>query len=361
MTESKLKSEILCTGLRVTENAKRQIMVDCKYILDPEYAHGAYIIFPDGSCTNAALAEKFSESALNEVDYDGSFFITDSTKRRFEISILEPPRWYDLITPSGKKFCDIFQLHGVNTLFCKVFQPCDYYESDKGCLFCKFPKARELKSEDYEDVEFVLKNISKEALVKGYHIALSGGTRLNKIVEYNNINRVLEAIQKGCKGVPVSLEIAPPLKYQQIELLNSSLVSSVITNIELCDSEVRKIFLPAKSSLSVDHYIGFLEHCVNIWGKYNVGSVLIFGVENYKMTQDCVDLLLSKYIVPTIIPLRPYSNTKLKNFKITNSDDYHAFSKKVNDKLKQLSIKRLDLYGCLRCGGCSLELDNSVA
>ena len=358
MDLDKIKSGILCAGLGITDRAKSKIRSKYGYMLDHEFAHGAYIMLPNGSYVNTAITEDFAISSPYKLDDEnGSFIIKTSKPGKIYINLPPPQNWYSNVTPSGKNFCDIFQLHGSNTLFCKLYQPCDYHASGRECLFCKFPQINELEDTDFRDIQFVLDNISDDIISNDYHIALSGGTRYDKSLEYKNLNKLVTAIRSSCPFIPISVELAPPTSLYQLELLATNQINTIIMNIEFCDNEIRKIFLPEKSKIDLEHYLTYLAQCVDMFGYYNVGSVLIYGIEKTNNTMSCAKSLISMGIIPTIIPFRPYNNTRLRNFATTNPDGYFYVAKEVQKLIRRSTARKDALFGCLRCGGCSIELD----
>jgi hypothetical protein len=355
----KLKAEILCAGLRMSDTCFEVISKQYSYMLNNEYMHGSFLSFKNGSSVNAALSEAYSQNANLELDFkEEKFFIDVNNKYSVEIIPTKAPIWYEYETPSGEKFSKIFQLHGKNTLFCQLYGSCDYHSSNNGCLFCKFPeKHSTITSSSYKDIEFVVNQLSSDIRKYKYHIAISGGTKFVKSSEYSNINNIINSIRQIEYKVPISVEIAPPPNINQLKLLDIKEIDNLIVNIEFVDEEIRKIFCPEKSNISLEHYMDFLSHCVDIVGRYRVSSVLIYGIENPTLTVKQSEKLLKIGVIPIIIPFRPYTRTKLKNFITTNPANYLITATKVKKLISEYSVNSRNLVGCTNCGGCSIELD----
>jgi len=359
---SRIKAEILCNGLKLSNKAFKFLKKNYSYVFDDEYMHGAFLLLENGYSINAAISEKYTRNANLVLQYEqGSLFVQLKNKKPFKVSVIRPQKWYWHQTPSGKYFIDILQIHGRNTLFCKTYQPCDYYLNNKECLFCKFPKVKELTSENFEDIEYVVRKLCSEIKGNNYNIAISGGSRISKKIEYENLNNIIDSIKNVDHYIPISIEISPPNRIDQLNLLNLKRIDNIIVNIEFIDKEIRKIFCPGKSTIPIDHYLNVLKHCVKILGKYKVSSVLIYGIENSKLTINYAKKLLQIGVIPTILPFRPYDKTKLLNYKPTNSEEYFEIGMLISNYIKEYIKDSSNIFGCTSCGGCSLELDQLLS
>ena len=68
-------------------------------------------------------------------------------------------------------------------------------------------------------------------------------------------------------------------KIQYLEKLKENGATAFVTNIELYDEKLRKEICPGKGEITNDVYFETLKNAVRLFGKGNVSSVLIVGIQ----------------------------------------------------------------------------------
>ena len=97
-------------------------------------------------------------------------------------------------------------------------------------------------------------------------------------------------------------------------------IDVVIMNIEIVDSNLRKEICPGKSGISLDHYHNALKEAVKIFGKGQVSSVMIGGIQPWSdILKEC-EILTEMGVFPTIMPFRPLDDCPLANVKPCDTD-----------------------------------------
>ena len=73
--------------------------------------------------------------------FDGDRVLYDGVDAGLEISVIDRPRFYDLITDDGVCYEKIAKLHGRNVLATTVLQTCIRYAEDQRCRFCSIEES----------------------------------------------------------------------------------------------------------------------------------------------------------------------------------------------------------------------------
>ena len=100
-----------------------------------------------------------------------------------------------------------------------------------------------------------------------------------------------------------------------------------------------------------------MKKAVEVFGRGKVSSVLIAGIQADN-ENDIIDMCKKSIpmgVVPTIIPIKPLSSSRMSKHPIANPEIVLRIAYSVNQMLYDEGLIACDQGGCTKCGGCSLE------
>ena len=120
-----------------------------------------------------------------------------------------------------------------------------------------------------------------------------------------------------------------------IKLLKEHGIKGLSINMELNSKKALEYYCPEKAAIGQENYLKFLELAVKIFGKDNVRSLLIVGIEPLEETLKGVEKLAKIGCNPVLSPLFPYGEA---NFP-PNSDLFIEAKEKSEEICKRYNIK----------------------
>ena len=123
---------------------------------------------------------------------------------------------------------------------------------------------------------------------------------------------------------------------------------------------LRKEVCPGKSTISRDFYYDSLRFAVSVFGRGNVSSVLIMGIQPDDDVLAAAKELISIGVIPTIMPFKPLDETEMEKYPLPNPTNYVRISQRVAQMMKDNGLTINPCSGCASCGACSLEIDLST-
>lgn len=181
------------------------------------------------------------------------------------------------------------------------------------CKFCdlnrKKYKQHSIKYLD-EAFQYVLKN-------NGFrHVLISGGSPRNRDEDYNYLNNVYEFFgKKYGKIFPIDIMLVPrglnvtsnnPKGYEEfLKKLKEWNISGLSVNLELYNDYFRKKYIPKKDYIRKENYINFIKLALEIFGKNNVRSCIIIGLESINDSLKAVEELCKIGCMPVLSPYIP--------------------------------------------------------
>jgi len=187
-----------------------------------------------------------------------------------------------------------------------------------------------------------------------YELALSGGTPDTPDKGADYFAEIAAAVTKA-KSIPISVELVPPDNDSYLDRLHEVGVTSVIMNIEIWDRQLRQLFCPGKSRVSVDRYLQAIQHAVKVFGAGQVASVFVAGLQATHVLLEGARAVIDAGAIPTIIPFKPLDQCAMAAFPKANADDVVQINYEISETLVRRGLNPTLQRGCTGCGGCSLE------
>lgn len=353
----KVKAELLCYGLNISDEQKKVISAFNPFIDEKGFVNAIHIIYKD-ALINVCVAEKFckkSPYSIQEKDRSEWMLLKNNIPLG-SFTFLDFPEWiYNRI--GGEMIGKIARPHSNR---CISFWPslnCSYVRTGQGCKYCGL---NALSEQDMIQLEpDYIAEIAHNALEyqNDYEINLSGGTCSSPNAAVDYLSSICAAIVRKCGRTAISVECAPPENTSYLLKLKNAGATAVVMNIEIYDEQLRKTICPGKGLISNQRYFDSLKEAVKIFGKGNVSSVIIVGIQPKHEIITACEKLVEIGVIPTLIPFKPLDGTPMENSPLPNCADYIEVSRRVAIMLKKRHLEIDKTSGCAACGACSLEIN----
>lgn len=227
-------------------------------------------------------------SKFSIIKSDGSYYLTESNNILKEVVFEQKPKFYNQKTSDGKDMSRIVQAIGRGRAAITYSNECSLKEKGLDCLFCNI-NATKNNFGDLDRIEWKYPKQIGEAVAAAYKEGYRGYNLTGGFVperrEVEYYIDVIEAVKEesglpsdeihgmACIGAPSDLSVIE--KYKEVGYQH------IATNIEIWDENYFKTICPGKDQLcgGRKNWINTLKQEVEIFGKGNVRSVLVSGIE----------------------------------------------------------------------------------
>ena len=332
--ETLLKALILSRGIvfsedalkiSVLEMAKRQNLVYNMPLNSTNFRPQELIIKNEYDSYTVAVSCVASNPTtipvLLDTDKEGNLVaIVDGEKiKNIEIHFVKEPEYYSKTLQNGdyvKKYvsaCGLDELNIIPWKGCAI---------SKGCKFCginNFIKSDDLSAhkisknnKEWNQVcEEYLNNLEEAILIakksecyrEHAHVIIIAGN-----LDDNNLDFEAEVFVQIAKRVTplvrdiseegVVVVITPPKNYKYIDKLKSVGVEKVVFNLEAITERAFEKYCPGKSNLGYQFFIDRLKYAIDIFGKGNVWTNIVFGLESIEETlKKCAELVADGVVI----------------------------------------------------------------
>lgn len=326
-----LKARLLEYGIKITKDAKKLLDSKSSIWLMDDYI----------TCSGITLKYENQYATIgvkNDSKYDliaknNELYIKDGDTL-IKTSVITPPDYMrDEKEIEGRKICAY-----VNTYTDRV-----RLQLSSGCTNkCKFCNATEFKYEvnPINGLDEALNIALRQSDVR--HILISSGSV--KISDLEEITKMYCYFGEKYSNYDIDIMMTPrgftnytdSSQYEDyIKLLKEHGIKGLSINMELNSKEALEYYCPEKAAIGQDNYLKFLELAVKIFGKDNVRSLLIVGLEPLEETLKGVEKLAKIGCNPVLSPLFPYGEA---NFP-PNSDLFIKAKEKSEEICKKYNIK----------------------
>lgn len=278
------------------------------------------------------------------------------------ISFVEEPDYYKKRLSNGELVKKYVSSCGLDELNIFPWKGCAI---SKDCLFCGVNTVAKKENEDDSFTAFkigkegVWKNCKRSYLEKleeaisiakndkcfeeHLHLILISGNLANNELDIQSeiyaeiAERIYPIISnKATEGI-VSV-MMPPNNFKLISKLKKSYVEKIVFNLEVGNEPYFSKYCPGKNDLGLEHINKALIEAVNVFGKGNVWSNFVFGLEPLDLIiKVCEDLAL-KGIVPSANVLHIDSGNRLDG-EVPSEDDIAIFFSSVADIYRKYGLK----------------------
>jgi radical SAM protein (TIGR04043 family) len=270
------------------------------------------------------------------------------------------PRFYDLTTADGVSYEQIARLHGADVLATTVVQTCIRYAESERCRFCTIEESLRSGATVAAKTPAQLAEVAEAAVrLDGVtQMVMTTGTTTGPDRGARNLVRCVRAVLEAVPGLPIQVQIEPPGDLSVITDLYAAGATSIGIHVESMDDEVRRRWMPGKSTVTMAEYEGAWDEAVRVFGRNRVSTYLLIG-----MGEDPDELvagaarLIDRGVYPFVVPLRPMLGTLARADGVTPPDPQvvRDVTARVAELLAAAEMRGADQgAGCAACGACSL-------
>jgi len=226
-------------------------------------------------------------------------------------SLIKRPQYYEHKSNEGVPLQAIgvsCANHGVSFF---INNYCQYFKENEDCKFCTLVPTQQKFNDTlkYKKIQHV-----DEAMAKILHledrvdfIQISGGSLYHHDIEVRNYIPYIQTIKKHLEAhglynrVPIHLTTMPPHNLDILKELKNSGLNTISFNLECTNQPYFERYCPGKTKSY--GYTGMrmaLNTALDVFGKGNVFTIIIAGLEPPEVFVNGVHDLISNGIVPTI-------------------------------------------------------------
>ena len=272
----------------------------------------------------------------------GTLYLYLEDLRLFPVEFEQRPGYYSKSTSTGVPMHHIGPHRLQRQVLFEYNAYCRFFSENTQCLFCGIISEKPLHHGHYNRYFTAspqeIAEVAEAAYSEGNcsELQITGGVLPDR-AEVPYILDVGRAIkqQMGVDTIPGSQAVlVPPSSFQQMEELREAGWEGVAFNLEVWDRALWPGIVPGKAAeMSQDKWLEALEHAVGVFGKGNVTSVLIAGMEPKKSHWAGVEWLAQRGIYGVPIPWKPTPGSPLEGHQ-TPTADWHL----------EVVVKTLDIW-----------------
>lgn len=262
-----------------------------------------------------------STPVLLDVDEEGRLvaLVDDKKINNIEIHFVEEPEYYSMNLSNGESVKKYVSACGLDELNIIPWKGCAI---SKGCRFCginNFVKPDELSAhgisrdsnEWYHVCEEYLDNLEEAILIakksecykKHAHVILIAGNLDNNNLDFESevfsrIARRVSPLVEDISEEGVVVVITPPKNMKGIDELKNAGVEKVVFNLEAITEYGFEKYCPGKADLGYKFFVDRLKYAIDVFGKGNVWTNLVFGLETVEDTlKKCAELTADGVVI----------------------------------------------------------------
>lgn len=275
---------------------------------------------------------------------------------------LEPvrrPRFYDLITADGVRYEQIARLHGRDVLATTVVQTCIRYVEDQRCRFCTIEESLRSGATIAAKTPAQLAEVARAAVrLDGVRqMVLTTGTTTGPDRGARALVRCVRAVLDAVPGLPVQVQIEPPDELAVLTDLKSAGATAIGIHVESLDDDVRRRWMPGKSTVPMADYEAAWDEAVRVFGPNRVTTYLLVGLgEDPDELVAGAARLIERGVYPFVVPFRPMAGTLARRDGVGAPPPalVRDVTARVGALLRQAGISGAEQgAGCAACGACS--------
>lgn len=293
--------------------------------------------------------------------FDGSRVLLDGVDSGLEVDVIDRPRFYDLQTADGVRYDQIARLHGRNVLATTVVQTCIRYAEDQRCRFCSIEESlrsgattavkRPQELAEVAEAAVRLDGVRQMVMTTGTSAGADRGAR--------HLARCVRAVKAAVPTLPIQVQCEPPADLAVLTELRDAGVDAIGIHVESLDDDVRRRWMPGKSTVPLAQYREAWREAVRVFGRNQVSTYLLVG-----LGEDAEELvagaaeLIDMGVYPFVVPFRPHPGTLAVDVDGAVAPDAATVEKVSREVAAALRIAGMagtdQKAGCAACGACGV-------
>ncbi|MFI6467159.1 MSMEG_0568 family radical SAM protein [Streptomyces sp. NPDC050538] len=305
--------------------------------------------------TNPASPYRVRDGKVWLGDEDGQ--LTDTG---LALTPVNRPKFYDLTTTDGTPYEHIARLHGADVLATTVVQTCIRYAESDRCRFCTIEESLRSGTTVAAKTPAQLAEVAQAAVrLDGIkQMVMTTGTTTGPDRGARNLVRSVRAVLEAVPGLPIQVQCEPPGDLAWIRALHDAGATTIGIHVESLDDEVRRRWMPGKSTVPMAEYEAAWDEAVRVFGRNRVSTYLLVGLgEDPDELIAGAGELIHRGVYPFIVPFRPMAGTLAARDGIPapSAELLTYVTEGVAAKLRAAGMNGADQKaGCAACGACSV-------
>jgi radical SAM protein (TIGR04043 family) len=270
------------------------------------------------------------------------------------------PKFYDLTTAEGVRYEQIALLHGKDVLATTVVQTCIRYVEEKRCRFCTIEESLKAGNTVAAKTPAQLAEVAEAAVrLDGIRqMVMTTGTTSGPDRGARHLVRCVKAVLEAVPGLPIQVQIEPPGELSVLSDLRAAGATSIGIHVESLDEDVRRRWMPGKSTVPMAEYEAAWDEAVRVFGRNRVSTYLLIGLgEDPDELVAGAGRLIDRGVYPFVVPMRPMLGTLARRDGAVapSSALVRDISGRVAALLRASGMTGADQQaGCAACGACSV-------
>ncbi|MER6536038.1 MSMEG_0568 family radical SAM protein [Streptomyces sp900105755] len=290
---------------------------------------------------------------------DGKVWLGDEDTG-ISFTAVQRPKFYDLTTADGVRYEQIARLHGSDVLATTVVQTCIRYAEPDRCRFCTIEESLRSGATVAAKTPAQLAEVAEAAVrldgVK--QMVMTTGTTTGPDRGARNLVRSVRAVLEAVPGLPIQVQCEPPGDLGWIRALHDAGATAIGIHVESLDEEVRRRWMPGKSTVPPAEYEAAWDEAVRVFGPNRVSTYLLVGLgEDPDELVAGAGRLIDRGVYPFVVPFRPMSGTLAARDGVgaPGAELLTYVTEGVAAKLRAAGMSGADQRaGCAACGACSV-------
>jgi radical SAM protein (TIGR04043 family) len=270
------------------------------------------------------------------------------------------PKFYDMKTADGVPYEKIALLHGKDVLATTVVQTCIRYAEEKRCRFCTIEESLNAGSTVAAKTPAQLAEVAKAAVLHDgvRQMVMTTGTTSGPDRGARHLVRCVKAVLEAVPGLPIQVQIEPPGELSVLTDLREAGATSIGIHVESLDDDVRRRWMPGKSTVPMAEYEAAWDEAVRVFGRNRVSTYLLIGLgENPDELVAGAGRLIDRGVYPFVVPMRPMLGTLARRDGAVSPSSalVRDITGRVAALLRAAGMTGADQQaGCAACGACSV-------
>ncbi|MGY5014210.1 MSMEG_0568 family radical SAM protein [Streptomyces sp. 900105755] len=290
---------------------------------------------------------------------DGKVWLGDEDTG-ISFTAVQRPKFYDLTTADGIRYEQIARLHGSDVLATTVVQTCIRYAESDRCRFCTIEESLRSGATVAAKTPAQLAEVAEAAVrLDGVQqMVMTTGTTTGPDRGARTLVRSVRAVLEAVPGLPIQVQCEPPGDLAWIRALHDAGATAVGIHVESLDDEVRRRWMPGKSTVPLAEYEAAWDEAVRVFGPNRVSTYLLVGLgEDPDELVAGASRLIDRGVYPFVVPFRPMSGTLAARDGVgaPRAELLTYVTEGVAAKLRAAGMSGADQKaGCAACGACSV-------
>lgn len=302
--------------------------------------------------SNFRLGLPYRHSSRFTIQHEkGKYYLLNGNNLIDEITFVEKPKYYNYKTSDGISMKTIANEVGKTKISVAYSNECALKDKGLDCKFCNI-NATKSRFADLQGIAWKTPGQIAETYAKareeGYQaITITGGfIPERREVEY--YIDVAEAIQDvtGLKEFGGAACVGAPADLSVIEKYKEAGYSAISSNMEVWDENIFKTICPGKEQIcgGRQNWINALKHEVEVFGKGNVRSFFVAGIEPKSTLLEGIEYLTELGVVAIPLHWIPNPGSELEGHRAPNPEWYLDLYQKTYTLLRKNGLTHRDLY-----------------